>query len=100
MTLLNILEWYGAVAGVIAALIVAGNLGNRVTGWAFILFVSSSLALIAWGFWSEDASGIGWQNVCLLMINVFGVYRYLVASRTSETSRRHKFDANGSSGSI
>ena len=63
----------------VAALVVASNISARVTGWAFVLFVTSSMALVAWGFLSPDAEGIGWQNVCLLLINLFGVYRYLLA---------------------
>lgn len=78
MNILDILEWYGAITAVIAALVVASNVSTRVSGWAFVLFVSSSAALIAWGFLSEDAEGIGWQNVCLLAINLWGVYRYLI----------------------
>nr|WP_202391257.1 hypothetical protein [Allopontixanthobacter sediminis] len=61
----------------IAALIVSLNLGTRPTGWGFVIFVTSSLSLIAWGFLGEDSEGIGWQNVGLLAINVVGVYRYL-----------------------
>lgn len=76
--MLTILQWYGAVAAVIAALVVASNISSHVTGWAFVLFVSSSIALVAWGFLSENADGIGWQNVCLLAINSWGVYRYLL----------------------
>lgn len=76
--MLDILQWYGAVAGVIAALLVASNISRRVSGWAFVLFVTSSIALIAWGFLGEDAAGIGWQNICLLIINLWGVYRYLI----------------------
>ena len=77
--MLEVLEWYGAIAAVIAAFIVASNVNTRVTGWAFVLFVTSSMALVAWGFLSPDAEGIGWQNICLLLINLFGVYRYLLA---------------------
>ncbi|MEE4154679.1 MAG: hypothetical protein V2I27_11015 [Erythrobacter sp.] len=84
--ILDILEWYGAIAAVVAAAIVASNISDRVTGWAFALFVSSSAALIAWGFLSEDAQGIGWQNICLLGINGWGVYRYLLRGR-SETGQ-------------
>ena len=75
--LLDLLEWYGAIAAVIAALVVATNVSARVSGWAFVLFVTSSLALTAWGFLSDDAEGIGWQNIALLLINLWGVYRYL-----------------------
>ncbi len=82
--MLNVLEWYGAIAAVIAALVVASNVSAKISGWAFVLFVTSSAALIAWGFLSEDAEGIGWQNICLLFINLWGVYRYLIRSDEHE----------------
>lgn len=82
-TLLTVLQYYGAGAGVIAALVVSLDLGRRPTGWAFVLFVTSSIALIVWGFWQEDSEGIGWQNAVLLVINLIGVYRYLVRKQAS-----------------
>ena len=57
--MLDVLEWYGAISAVVAALVVASNISPRVSGWAFVLFVTSSCALVAWGFMSEDAEGIG-----------------------------------------
>lgn len=77
-TMITALQYYGAGAGVIAALIVSLNLGARWTGWGFVIFVTSSIALVAWGFLQKDATGIGWQNVGLLAINLVGVYRYLI----------------------
>ncbi|PJG49250.1 hypothetical protein CAF53_14245 [Sphingobium sp. LB126] len=76
-TVLDALQYYGAATATIAALIVSLNLGRHITGWAFILFVTSSVALIAWGFLSEDSEGIGLQNIALLGINMVGVWRYL-----------------------
>lgn len=88
-TLRDALQYYGAAAATIAALIVSLNLGRRWTGWAFVIFVTSSIALIAWGFLQPDSEGIGWQNIVLLFINAIGVYRYLIAkdvpSATPET---------------
>lgn len=78
-TIIAILQWYGAAAGALAALIVALNLGAQKTGYGFVIFVTSSIALIVWGFLSEDGAGIGTQNIFLLVINVIGVYRYLIA---------------------
>jgi hypothetical protein len=49
-----------------------------------VLFVTSSIALIAWGFLGPDAKGIGWQNIVLLFINATGVYRYLVRKRAPQ----------------
>ncbi|MGL3821101.1 hypothetical protein [Sphingopyxis sp. R3-92] len=76
--LLDLFQYYGAGAGTLAALIVSLNLGRRPTGWAFVIFVTSSMALIAWGFLQSDSEGIGWQNIALLAINCVGVYRYLI----------------------
>ena len=79
--LLELLEWYGAIAGAIAALIVSLDLGRRATGWAFVIFVTSSLALIAWGLLGEESQGIGTQNIVLFCINLLGVYRYLIRKK-------------------
>lgn len=76
-TVLTALQYYGAGAATLAALVVSLNLGRRITGWAFVLFVTSSAALILWGFLAQDSEGIGWQNVALLVINAVGVWRYL-----------------------
>lgn len=83
-TLLTALQYYGAGAAVIAAAIVSLDLGRRWTGWAMVIFVTASLALIAWGFLQEDSEGIGWQNVALLVINAIGVYRYLLRAQPAQ----------------
>jgi len=80
-TLLTAVQYYGAGAGVIAALVVSLDIGRRPTGWAFVLFVTSSIALIVWGFFQRDSEGIGWQNTVLLVINCVGVYRYLIRKK-------------------
>jgi len=86
---LDILQYYGAGAATIAALLVSLNLGRRWTGWAFVIFVTSSIALIGWGFLNDEGEGIGVQNVVLLAINLVGVYRYLIAkSSPKEPARR------------
>ena len=80
-TLLDALQYYGSAAGAIAALIVSLDLGRRATGWAFVIFVTSSIALVTWGFLSKEAEGIGVQNIILFVINVIGVYRYLIRKK-------------------
>jgi hypothetical protein len=79
--LVDALQWYGAAAGALAALIVSLDVGRRPTGWAFVIFVTSSIALILWGFLSNKGEGIGAQNVILLVINLIGVYRYLIRKK-------------------
>ena len=80
-TLIDALEWYGAAAGALAALIVSLDVGRRATGWAFVIFVTSSIALIGWGFLNDEGKGIGAQNAILLVINLIGVYRYLIRKK-------------------
>jgi hypothetical protein len=79
--LIDALQWYGSIAGAVAALIVSLDLGRRPTGWAFVIFVTGSIALIGWGFLAKDAKGIGTQNIILLVINLIGVYRYLIRKK-------------------
>ena len=76
--MLDFLQYYGAGAATLAALIVALNLGRLWNGAAMTIFVTSSIALITWGFLQPDSEGIGWQNVALLLINSVGAYRYLI----------------------
>lgn len=75
------LQWYGAAAGAIAALIVSLDLGRKPTGYGFVIFVTSSIALILWGFLSAEGDGIGTQNIVLFGINLLGVYRYLIRKK-------------------
>jgi hypothetical protein len=79
--LLDGLQYYGAAAATLAALLVSLDLGRRRTGYAMVIFVTSSLTLIAWGFLQPDSAGIGMQNVVLLGINLIGVWRYLIRPR-------------------
>lgn len=79
--LLQFLQYYGACAGTVAALIVSLDIGRRWTGWGFVIFVTSSIALIAWGFLDKDSEGIGIQNMVLFVINCLGVWRYLLSRR-------------------
>lgn len=81
---LQCLQYYGAAAGTVAALIVSLDLGRRWTGFGFVIFVTSSIALVAWGFLDDKAEGIGLQNVALFVINCVGVWRYLLSRRRSE----------------
>jgi hypothetical protein len=84
--LLDVLQYYGAAAGALAALIVSLDLGRRWTGWAFVIFVTSSLALIGWGFMNDEGEGIGTQNVVLFAINCIGVYRYLIRRKAPKAA--------------
>ena len=79
---LDIIEWFAAICAAIAALMVSLDLGRRMTGFAFILFVFSSIGFIAYGLLDPEPEGaIASLNFVLLLINLNGVYRYLIRKR-------------------
>lgn len=80
MTLVDILKWAASISGIIACFMVSLDLGRRVTGWGFALFVGSSIWWISGAFLSDDEP-LWTQNLVLFCINVFGVYRYLIRKR-------------------
>ena len=79
---LSIVEWYAAGAAAVAALLVALDLGRRATGFAFIIFVTSSIAFIAYGLLDpQPEEAIATLNFVLLAINIFGVWQYLLSPK-------------------
>lgn len=80
MNLVDMLKWGASISGMIAAFLVSLDLGRRITGWGFVLFVGSSLCWISGALMTGDAP-LWTQNLALFGINLFGVYRYLVRKR-------------------
>lgn len=64
------------VATTLAALIVASNLGARITGFGFIIFTIGSVSWSILGL-TTDQPNLLWQNVVLTGLNVFGIWRWL-----------------------
>lgn len=79
-TLTTALKWFASGSGIIAAGMVSLDLGRRLTGWGFVLFVFSSVAWIGGSVLTKDFA-LGTQNIALFAINLFGVYRYLVRKK-------------------
>ncbi len=73
------LEWFAAGGAVIAAFLIAGDFGRRVSGWAFVLFVAVSAAWIASGL-IAGTMPIVIQNALLLAINAWGVWQFLLSA--------------------
>ena len=74
------LDWYAAISGVIAAAMIAWDHSRKVSGWAFILFCTTSLARIATSVLNKTAPLLV-QNIIMLGINAVGVYRYLIRKK-------------------
>jgi len=72
--------YFAMATGIVAAVIISANLSRRLTGYAFVLFTFSSLVWIAVGF-LEDQPPLLIQNIILTLVNIFGVYRWLILKR-------------------
>ena len=80
MTFAEMLEWYATISGIVAAMMLAGDFGRRVTGFGFILFCTMNIAWIAFAR-IDDTGGLLWQNVALFAVNVIGVWQYLLSPK-------------------
>jgi hypothetical protein len=76
------IRWFASISGMIAAAIVSLDWGRRDTGWAMVLFCLSAIAWITGAVLMRDWA-LGSQNVVLLLIDVLGVYRYLIRDRNT-----------------
>jgi len=81
------MEWFGAIGTIVAASLIASDLGRRITGWAFVLFLVVALAWIAAGFFSGNMP-IVIQNIAMLFVNGWGVWQYLLNPRKKREIER------------
>ncbi|HEX5238849.1 MAG TPA: PRC-barrel domain containing protein [Sphingomicrobium sp.] len=70
------ISWAATVATILAACMTASNLGSRVTGYGFAVFGLGALFWIADGFMT-DQPALLWTNLVLVLLDVFGVWRWL-----------------------
>jgi hypothetical protein len=89
MNLCDVLEWYATISGVLAALMLAGDFGRRVTGFGFILFCTMNIAWIVFAR-MDDTGGLMWQNIILFGVNLLGVYQYLLSPKNRRKMRAVK----------
>ncbi len=89
MTTAEILEWYATISGVIAALMLAGDFGRKVTGFGFILFCTMNIAWILFAR-MDDTGGLMWQNIILFGVNLIGVWQYLLSPKNRRKMRAVK----------
>jgi len=81
------LEWIAAVGTMMAAGLIAADLGRRVTGWGFVLFCAVSVTWIVSGL-TTDAMPIAAMNAVLLLINAYGVWQYLLSAKNRKVMER------------
>jgi hypothetical protein len=87
------LEWLAALGAIVAAGMIAADLGRRWTGSGFVVFVVVSVAWIVSGILNQTNPLIA-QNGILLLINAWGVWQYLLNPRKKrEIERAEQIEA-------
>jgi hypothetical protein len=71
------LEWIAAALTIVAAGLVAANVGRVITGWAFILYTIAAGAWIASALMHKTVP-LAIQNGILLVIDLVGIWQYLL----------------------
>jgi hypothetical protein len=74
--MVEVAGWIAPVATMIAAMMTAANLGSRVTGWGFVVFL---MGAVAWSIVAiaTNQSNLLWSNVFLGLVDVIGIWRWL-----------------------
>lgn len=81
------LEWIAAVGTMIAAGLVAADVGRKASGWGFVLFCAVSVTWIVSGL-TSGAMPIAAMNAILLIINAYGVWQYLLSPKNRKVMDR------------
>jgi hypothetical protein len=74
--MIDTISWIATAATILAALMTAANLGTRITGIGFGVFLVGSLAWTATGLLTGQPA-LTWTNVVLTFLNLFGMWRWL-----------------------
>ena len=87
------ISWVATIATIIAASMTASNLGSRITGYGFCVFLVGSLTWLAAGLMT-DQPALTWTNVVLTILNVFGIWRWLGRQAKVEEGARTAAEAS------
>jgi membrane protein implicated in regulation of membrane protease activity len=87
------LSWIATGATIIAAVMTASNLGSRITGFGFAAFAIGALLWIAVGTMTHQPALL-WTNVVLVVLDGFGVWRWLGRQAEVEEGARSATQAS------
>ena len=80
-------EWFAAIGTVIAASLIAADIGRRATGWAFVLFVAVSIAWVGAAL-ANDTPPLAIQNAIMICVNGWGIWQYLLSPKNRRKLER------------
>ena len=87
------ISWVATVATIVAAFMTASNLGSRITGYGFAVFTVGALCWIGVGALTHQPALL-WTNVVLLVLDIFGVWRWLGRQARVEEGARSATEAS------
>ena len=87
------ISWLATVATIIAASMTAANLGSRITGYGFGVFLVGSLSWLVTGLLTAQPALV-WTNVVLTVLNIFGIWRWLGRQAKVEEGGRAAAEAS------
>jgi hypothetical protein len=70
------ISWVATIATIVAASMTSANLGSRITGYGFCVFLVGSISWFATGLLTGQPA-LAWTNVVLTVLNIFGIWRWL-----------------------
>lgn len=70
------ISWIATAATIVAAFMTAANLGSKITGYGFAVFLVGSLCWLTVGILTSQPA-LTWTNVVLTLLNIFGIWRWL-----------------------
>ncbi|WOH54050.1 hypothetical protein [Bradyrhizobium sp. sBnM-33] len=73
----EILRWVATAGTIGAGLVLAARARPRITGWAFVVLSAASIIWIIVGYLTAEYA-LMVQNVVVTLINLFGIYRWLI----------------------
>lgn len=91
--MVDLVSWVATGATIIAALMTASNLGARITGYGFCVFLVGSICWLATGILTQQPA-LSWTNAVLTALNMFGIWRWLGRQTRVEEGGRAAADAS------
>src|SRR6476469_37843 len=89
----DIIPWIATAATIVAAFMTAANLGSRITGFGFAVFLVGSVAWLTNGVLTGQPA-LAWTNAVLALLNIFGVWRWLGRQAQVEEGARTASEAS------
>lgn len=89
----DIILWVATIATIVAASMTAANLGSRITGYGFAVFLIGSIAWLVTGVLTGQPALV-WTNVVLTALNIFGIWRWLGRQARVEEGARTASEAS------